>query len=98
MCGSAASWIIRKVVNNKGGLHNRITQRMRLLPFTLSETESYLRARKINLNRYQQLQLYMANGGVQHYLNAVARGKSVQQNIANRTTGRRARKDGRRSS
>src|SRR3546814_116140 len=82
ICGSAASWIIRKVVNNKGGLHNRITQRIRLLPFTLSETESYLRARKINLNRYQLLQLYMVIGGVPHYLNAVERGKSVQQNIA----------------
>ena len=32
ICGSAASWIIKKVVNYKGGLHNRITQRIRLLP------------------------------------------------------------------
>jgi hypothetical protein len=37
ICGSAASWMIKKVVNNKGGLHNRITQRIRLLPFTLSK-------------------------------------------------------------
>jgi AAA+ ATPase superfamily predicted ATPase len=81
ICGSAASWIIDKVVNNKGGLHNRITQRIRLLPFTLQETESYLQNRQVRLDRYQILQLYMAMGGVPAYLNAVERGKSVAQNI-----------------
>lgn len=39
ICGSAATWMIKKVVNNKGGLHNRITRKIRLLPFTLHETE-----------------------------------------------------------
>jgi predicted AAA+ superfamily ATPase len=81
ICGSAASWIIDKVVNNKGGLHNRITQRIRLLPFTLQETEIYLQHRNIRLERYQLLQLYMMMGGVPAYLNAVERGKSVAQNI-----------------
>jgi hypothetical protein len=81
ICGSAASWIIDKVVNNKGGLHNRITQRIRLLPFTLQETEIYLYHRNILLDRYQLLQLYMVMGGVPAYLNAVERGKSVAQNI-----------------
>lgn len=42
ICGSAASWIIDKVVYNKGGLHNRITRRIRLLPFNLKETQAYL--------------------------------------------------------
>jgi uncharacterized protein len=81
ICGSAASWIIDKVVNNKGGLHNRITQRIRLLPFTLQETEIYLQHRHIRLERYQLLQLYMVMGGVPAYLNTVERGKSVPQNI-----------------
>ena len=81
ICGSAASWIIDKVVNNKGGLHNRITQRIRLLPFTLQETETYLQYRNIRLERYHLLQLYMVMGGVPAYLNAVERGKSVAQNI-----------------
>jgi len=83
ICGSAASWIINKVVNNKGGLHNRITQRIRLLPFTLKETENYLHHRNIKLERYQLLQLYMAMGGVPAYLNAIERGKSTAQNIEN---------------
>jgi AAA+ ATPase superfamily predicted ATPase len=81
ICGSAASWIINKVVNNKGGLHNRITQRIRLLPFTLKETENYLLHRNIRLNRYQLLQLYMITGGVPTYLNALKKGKSAAQSI-----------------
>ena len=32
-CGSAASWILRKMLNDKGGLHNRVTKRMELKPF-----------------------------------------------------------------
>jgi len=83
ICGSAASWIIDKVVNNKGGLHNRITQRIRLLPFTLGETEAYLRQRNIKLDRYQILQLYMVMGGVPAYLKAVEGGLSAAQNIEN---------------
>lgn len=81
ICGSAASWIIKKVVNNKGGLHNRITSRIRLLPFSLKETKEYLTYRNINLDNYQLIQLYMAIGGIPQYLNAVKRGKSTQQNI-----------------
>jgi AAA+ ATPase superfamily predicted ATPase len=83
ICGSAASWIIDKVVNSKGGLHNRITQRIRLLPFTLSETLAYLKHRNINLNLYQVIQLYMVMGGVPAYLAALERGLSADQNIAN---------------
>ncbi len=81
ICGSAASWIIAKVINSKGGLHNRITKRIRLLPFTLKETEKYLAHRNILLDRYQLLQLYMVTGGVPAYLNAIERGKSAAQNI-----------------
>jgi len=41
ICGSAASWMIDKVINNKGGLHNRVTMLLQLDPFTLAETEAY---------------------------------------------------------
>ena len=81
ICGSAASWMIRKIVNNKGGLHNRITRRIRLLPFTLNETESYLKSRRVNPDRYQLLQLYMVLGGIPHYLKNINPGESVTQNI-----------------
>lgn len=81
ICGSAASWMISKIVNNKGGLHNRITQKLRLLPFTLSETEAYLKSKGSNLDRYQLLQLYMALGGIPQYLNNVRKGESATQAI-----------------
>lgn len=81
VCGSAASWMIRNIVNSKGGLHNRITQKIRLLPFTLSETESYLRSLGSKLDRYQILQLYMAFGGIPQYLANVGKGSSAAQAI-----------------
>ena len=81
ICGSAASWMIQKVVNDKGGLHNRITKRLYLQPFTLAETEEYLQSRNIKLNRYHLSQLYMALGGIPHYLKEVEGGKSATQNI-----------------
>lgn len=81
ICGSAASWMIDKVVNDKGGLHNRITKRIDLQPFTLGEAEVFLKERGVALNRYQVLQIYMAMGGIPHYLNEVVPGKSAIQNI-----------------
>ncbi len=81
ICGSAASWMIQKVVNHKGGLHNRITRRIYLEPFNLAETAAYLKSRHINLDQYQITQLYMAMGGIPHYLNEIEGGKSATQNI-----------------
>ena len=81
ICGSAASWMIQRVVNDRGGLHNRITRRIFLLPFKLSETEQYLRSRGVVLDRYQLVQIYMAMGGIPHYLKEIESGKSAVQNI-----------------
>jgi uncharacterized protein len=81
ICASAASWMIQKVVYHKGGLHNRITKRIDLQPFTLYETELFLRSRGIKSERYHILQMYMAMGGIPHYLKEVEAGKSAIQNI-----------------
>jgi hypothetical protein len=81
ICGSAASWMINKIVHNKGGLHNRITKQIRLLPFTLAETQKFFKLKNIKLDQYQIVQLYMAIGGVPLYLNEVQRGKSAIQSI-----------------
>lgn len=81
ICGSAASWMLDRIVSNKGGLHNRITRRIRLLPFTLQETEKYLKSRGVKLDRFQILQVYMAMGGIPQYLKEVQPGKSAMQNI-----------------
>ncbi len=81
ICGSAAAWMIKNVVRNRGGLHNRVSRRIRLLPFNLSETEAFLRYRKVNLDRYQLIQLYMALGGIPQYLKEVEPGESTAQAI-----------------
>jgi AAA+ ATPase superfamily predicted ATPase len=81
ICGSAASWMIEKVLNDRGGLHNRVTQTMRLLPFTLAETDAYLKYRGVVLDHYQILQLYMAMGGIPYYLQHILPGESAAQII-----------------
>ncbi|MBC7864803.1 MAG: ATP-binding protein [Bacteroidia bacterium] len=81
ICGSAASWMIKKIVNNKGGLHNRITRKIRLEPFDLHETECFLKNKNVNLNQYQVTQLFMVTGGIPLYLNEIKKGESAAQNI-----------------
>src|SRR5262249_30539141 len=81
ICGSAASWMIKNIVHNRGGLHNRITRKIRLLPFTLEETAFYLESRHIHLDRYSIVQLYMAMGGIPHYLKEIKKGESATQAI-----------------
>jgi AAA+ ATPase superfamily predicted ATPase len=79
--GSAASWVINNIVDSKGGLHNRVTQTIRLLPFTLAETKRYLRYNGIKLNNKQITDIYMVTGGIPFYLNAIDNGLSAAQNI-----------------
>jgi len=81
ICGSAASWMIAKVIDQKGGLHNRVTARIRLNPFTLAEIAQFLLAQKVRLTPYDQLMLAMVMGGVPHYLKEVLPGQSAVQAI-----------------
>jgi len=81
ICGSAASWMIKNIVNSRGGLHNRITRKIRLIPFTLKESAQYLEALNINIERYHLLQLYMVMGGIPHYLKEIKKGESATQAI-----------------
>ncbi|MEM9887106.1 MAG: ATP-binding protein [Bacteroidota bacterium] len=81
ICGSAASWMIQKILRDTGGLHNRVTRRIRLRPFTLAETKAFLLSRSIHFGNYELLQLYMAMGGIPHYLKEIENGQSVAQNI-----------------
>ena len=83
VCGSATSWITGKLLNNKGGLHNRITKKMSIAPFNLGECEEYLLSRNITLNRYQIVESYMIFGGIPYYLSLLEKGMSLAQNIDN---------------
>lgn len=81
ICGSAASWMIKHVIKHRGGLHNRITYKIQLSPFSLTETRAYLTSRGIPMNELQVLRLYMVMGGIPHYLKQIKPGVSVAQNI-----------------
>jgi len=81
ICGSATSWVVNNIFKNRGGLYNRVTQRMRLLPFNLKETEEFLKEKEIDLGRYQIAEAYMIFGGVPYYYNLLRRGQSLSQNI-----------------
>lgn len=80
-CGSATSWIIKKLLKNKKGLHNRLTCRIHLQPFTLHECEQYAKYRKLGMNRKQLLEAYMAFGGVAYYWSLLDKSKSLALNI-----------------
>ncbi len=79
ICGSATSWIIENIINNKGGLHNRVTRTIHLKPFSLSEVASFLKASKIRLNHHQILDLYIVLGGVPLYWSFIRKGLSASQ-------------------
>lgn len=81
ICGSAAAWMIRRVVNARGGLHNRLTRRIRLEPFRLDEVQQYLQYRRIRWDQRQIAMVYMAFGGIPHHLNLIQPGQSAAQCI-----------------
>ena len=81
VCGSATSWVLDKIVHNRDGLHNRVTYRIRLDPFTLRECEEYARSRGLEYTRDQIAECYMILGGIPMYWRFLERGRSVAQNI-----------------
>ena len=62
-------------------MHNRVNRIITLSPFTLGESEAFLKSRNIHLNRYHITQLYLAVGGIPMYLEQVSPGLSAIQNI-----------------
>jgi len=79
ICGSAASWMVKNIINDRGGFHNRVTRQINLQPFTLAETKIFLKQNRVTLNDYDVLQLYMVLGGIPFYLKEVKPGNSVAQ-------------------
>ena len=81
ICGSATTWIIDKVLRNRGGLYNRITRRIPLAPFTLRECEQYAEYKHLGFDRRQILEVYMTFGGVAYYWSLLQEGQSAAQNL-----------------
>ena len=91
VCGSANSWILDKLINNHGGLYNRITFEIKLSPFTLSECEDFYNSNNIRLSRYDIVGSYMILGGIPYYMGYMNSGSSLAQNIDNMFFARNAR-------
>lgn len=81
VCGSAASWMIEKIVKGKGGIHNRLTDRIHLEVFNLSEFKEMLDSQNVKLTYYDLCKLYMVTGGVPYYLKAIKPGLSLEQTV-----------------
>lgn len=81
VCASATSWMLSKVVHNKGGLYNRLTEQIHLRTFCLGECEEYVKNSGLAFNRNQILQYYMIFGGVPYYWGFLKKGLSLSQNI-----------------
>ena len=83
VCGSANSWILDKLINNHGGLYNRVTYEIKLAPFTLNECEKFYENKNVKLSRYDIAQSYMILGGIPYYMGYFQSGMSLAQNIDN---------------
>ncbi len=90
VCGSATSWMVEKLDENKGGLFNRQTCRLFLEPFDLRHTELYLNSRNIFWSRYDIVQVYMIMGGIPFYLRLLDSELTLNENIDAIFFGRRA--------
>jgi AAA+ ATPase superfamily predicted ATPase len=81
VCGSATSWIIKNLINDRGGLHNRLTGHLSLEPFSLKECEAYYKEAGIVMTRYSIAEAYMIFGGIPYYLSLMKRNLSLPQNV-----------------
>jgi AAA+ ATPase superfamily predicted ATPase len=83
VCGSAASYMVKKIINNTKGLSKRLTQTIKLHPFTISETRDFFKYKHILMEEYDLLKIYMTLGGVAEYLEHVKPGESAVMTIEN---------------
>lgn len=81
ICGSSASWMIKKIIRNKGGLHNRLTHRIYLKPFSLNLCKQLAESMGIIMSREQMLDAYMIFGGIPYYWSLLRRGRSLAQEV-----------------
>ena len=91
VCGSASSWILGNLSRSRGGLYGRLTDEIKLSPFTLKECEEYFAHEGIALSRYDIVQAYMVFGGIPYYISHFQKGQSLEGNIDRILFGRNPR-------
>ncbi|MBQ7691508.1 MAG: ATP-binding protein [Muribaculaceae bacterium] len=83
VCGSATSWMLDNVIHDYGGLHGRLTETVKLAPFTLAECEKYYKKNSFRLSQYEMCVSYMALGGIPYYLDKLRSHLTLTENIDN---------------
>jgi uncharacterized protein len=81
VCGSATSWITQKIINDVGGLHNRVTENIHLYPFSLAETNSFLIKKGFQYTIQEVTKIYLMLGGIPFYLENLRKGDSLAMSI-----------------
>lgn len=81
ICGSANSWILDNLINNHGGLYNRVTYEIKLSPFTLKECEEFYIVNNIKFSKYDIVQSDMILGGIPYYMEYIKSSLSLVQNF-----------------
>ena len=81
VCSEADLWTEEKLLNNTSGLYGRVTLDIKLKPFTLAESEEFLKSKEIALSRFETVQFHMMLGGNPYYLNCIKSGLSFAQNV-----------------
>lgn len=80
-CGSSTAWMVRKILENQGGLYGRVTEQIYLRPFNLCECEQMIQRKHGQWDRYQITQAYMTMGGVPYYFDMLDVNRSLSENI-----------------
>ena len=81
VCGSATTWMLSKFIGDKGGMHGRVNRQIYLRPFTLYETEQFLKSKGIDWEQFQIVEAYMTMGGIPYYLDMLEGRLSMNENI-----------------
>ena len=81
VCGSASSWIVKNLLKNTGGLYGRLTDRLQLKPFRLSECEELAYRLGLEMTRTEVADAYMVLGGIPYYWSLMRNDLSLAQNI-----------------
>lgn len=55
VCGSATSWIVDRMLDNKGGLYDRVTSKIYVKPFALKECREYFDSEGFCIDNYDAI-------------------------------------------
>ncbi|KIM11436.1 MAG: hypothetical protein KU38_06480 [Sulfurovum sp. FS08-3] len=83
VCGSAASYMMNKIIKNKKTLHNRIAQKISLNSFDLKDAKRLIDSKGCHYSNKSIVDIYMALGGVAKYLDDIDCSLTPNENLQN---------------